>query len=949
MFPSLFISKDETERFLSLFKKTGQWKSAGKEIYNSIIRLVLEKNREYDCNKENRINPQHWMEEIYALNPENHAMKLYINFYCFFHNQLIQHWSSARLLVVKNKKSLSDHRTLYSMLENSVFQEIVMLNETFLRAISHNNIAFAIRCIQSLSEILLFIFEFNDSGLRLDKVVENSYFSDIPEKCIKKVLLTPYAMRLFTRVFQLLDSNCNQDKPLCISVTNQSYFEWLTNLELINKKSKSVSFIRHLENVNQDFDMLFTEFHMNNVVENRQFSHNVDHLIDRFLKGEFRQKRRTLVLDVTLNFLDDEEIKDLVKRLNPLLANGELNLIFIQSLTKFAQMGLDKRSGGLMVIINNDNFWKNMNEKANRIDIFENMDRNFSTQSYFALLLSGCFVQADYTCKGIFRDYVNIVNNNTKVLYSKVTSKLSELETLKTQYFQITMSSDPKACYIALNVNGLLSVPISYPGFSIKIEKVENFLKSLFRFLIIPLCKDFNLPLTERMSIGFPLSSFNIVYSSIRWTVGLETNDQLEHYADIIAYSAFVLNRNTSLEKILYSSAEIVEAYFSEKFNQFRAMTPGLNAIYRFAFHRPDESTLTFLLNNGQIILWRPTAGGHSFLFGERFLYEDFSLNEIYLPIRGQGRVLFSDPQISLQVKRIAIACLSTGNQENQNVKLRFRNRFPFEKKKSTVEFSSFEIISYWNMSYKYGLFYVYFDESQKKQGIYFRLSQKQITVVDLEKNILFDQDHIRVKQGFFESELSTLPLEEREFLIRAGGYHPQGAYNKINPLAEDKTQISIGEKGLTIERDFSCVNTSDMSVYKRFISPSTTCVEIDCWSEKNPSLARFLRLMVAIFVKEKAAEIGFLARDGRFTHFLFNLTFNAINDLFQEAAEKVTARKLALQNIFESYKGEKSRNLYLFFNKGNIERSNEFQLSYCDDKDLIMQGVDIIISPPSL
>ena len=45
------------------------------------------------------------------------------------------------------------------------------------------------------------------------------------------------------------------------------------------------------------------------------------------------------------------------------------------------------------------------------------------------------------------------------------------------------------------------------------------------------------------MSIGFPLSSVNVVFDSLRITIGLESEEELYCYTDVRAFVAFVLNR----------------------------------------------------------------------------------------------------------------------------------------------------------------------------------------------------------------------------------------------------------------------------------------------------------------------------------------------------------------------------------------------------------------------
>ena len=213
-----------------------------------------------------------------------------------------------------------------------------------------------------------------------------------------------------------------------------------------------------------------------------------------------------------------------------LINDGRLNLIVIQSLTKFSQLGLDKRSAGLFIMLNNnDDHWKDANKKLKVLEEAESVDD--TTLRFFSYF---------YQCADDLRQYIKIINSNTRCVYDSVMRQLDQLEVLSRERFQLTLSSDQSACYIALNVNGW--VGIVNKDFRLTEKEMEKFLKDLLIHFIHPLCGLLNLSLTERMSIGFPLSSVNVVFDSLRITIGLESKEELDHFTDVLAFVAFVLN-----------------------------------------------------------------------------------------------------------------------------------------------------------------------------------------------------------------------------------------------------------------------------------------------------------------------------------------------------------------------------------------------------------------------
>jgi hypothetical protein len=153
-------------------------------------------------------------------------------------------------------------------------------------------------------------------------VVRGSYLKDCPN--VQAVAVTPYAMRSFVRVLQVLDPQPNTQ----IAVTNQSYYELLENFERMNGRTCSVELIRQVGEVKEEADIIFLEMHPNNVVETRQYAHDALQLLSNLAK--WPQKQRTLVLDVTLNALDDEEVLSVLSQASRLVQVGDLNVILIQ-------------------------------------------------------------------------------------------------------------------------------------------------------------------------------------------------------------------------------------------------------------------------------------------------------------------------------------------------------------------------------------------------------------------------------------------------------------------------------------------------------------------------------------------------------------------------------------------------------------------------------------------
>jgi hypothetical protein len=545
-FPNLFFDKNDTERFWDLFKRTSIGKNLPESIKDSLIDGVTSGN-------ELRLNASlHQDELVIRLTRLKTPSSNLKGGFLIYHNYLLN-FLDQYLSIPKNNIYL---RVIFDL-------EVLRAIDSYLHAWSKNDLATAVRYTQEIAEISILILEHQPLAVLLPEKVKNQLLAKYP---VQKVIVTPYAIRAFVHTLQILD-NPNLVGSCNISVTNQSYFEWLHNLDRLESSKAKVKLIRHLDEIDSTADIIFAELHPNNVVESKQSAHNLNLLLDKMYQADWCTKQRSLVIDITLNALNDREVTQILDRSSPLVKSGWLNIILIQSLTEFSQLGFDKRSAGLIAVINNRKHWALVNQKLEKLGQAEHIDNStLNFFSYFANL------------EALLKGYIEQINRNVRFVYTNTLQQLNQLEVSKRSRFQITMSSDPKACYVAINMHGLLSE--LEQDFALKLEEIEKFAADVISKLVHPLCELFKLPLTERTSIGLPLTSVSIVFDSLRLTIGLEPDTQLYQYSSILAYTAFVLNRqsdpNLFFDKDQQSGKyELRLAYFKEKVSQFEVMTPG--------------------------------------------------------------------------------------------------------------------------------------------------------------------------------------------------------------------------------------------------------------------------------------------------------------------------------------------------------------------------------------
>ncbi len=897
LYPKLFLDPSETNKFFEAYNKTDYYKKLTeeeKELLNKFQKEIVQ-TVSASSNTNLQANSNEFISELNALKNVCHQLDKNLEFTLYadyLYHYLVDYQQSNHL---------------NSFIRKIADSEIKRNLNIFLVSVSNKYFSFSVRATQAITEIMELDLSLRKDVTPFKDIVKGQYFKDDPN--LQRAAILPYAMRSFVRTLQLLDESFE----LKVSITNQSYYELLENFEKIGKKHSEIFLIRHVEEIQSETTIIYLEVHPNNVVETKQYAHDIIYLLQKMRTWE--SKPRVLVLDVTLNALDDPEVKTILDEAKPLIEQGLLNLFLIQSLTKFAHLGLDKRSAGCLIAFNNDNdLWKNINLEFDAVEAAEPVD--ISTNRFFS------YFARHYS--NLLKGYVAKINENNRYVYSEILKQLNDLETVGNGRFQITTSSDPKACYVAINMRELLpeaeaEFNSNILAFSKSSKEVENFSQDLLDHLIYPLCEFHHLPISSRASIGFPLTSVNIVYDSLRFTIGIEGREQLNHYVDILAYAAFILNRQRDVN-LFFGYSEVDKkiihyriAYFNEKVSQYKAMTPNHpgNDPYNFTMRRDtrDSSGESVILRNGVIQIRRKIV-----------------------PFLGSN----------IRKERMRASCLSGlsfGNIYCQNVKLTFNNI------NGDVILSSFDIIKPDKL--RYGNFKIdgksaFFELSGKE--IYLNIDGKKIPKIEL-----------WVKQGNVIIPFSSMSLEDRKFLILEGAYRVKGydwpdlSFMRYEPEIPDYLpRFFIQDQKLIMEHDIVCAQYHGVTVYKRYMGKNKACVEIDYWSEKEPVFSRFLSFMTAVLVKE-TQKTSFLARNYQFRHFLFSLPFSSIDKIFDDAIKTICSNKDKLKRLLDNKNQNEKSGTYSFSHEGHSQLqwpSARGGVNSINNTFLIKKGLDFLLMP---
>lgn len=256
-------------------------------------------------------------------------------------------------------------------------------------------------------------------------------------------------------------------------------------------------------------DMLWVDFHGSYAYDAVR-SHDVTSLVRQTLESGAAAKPLTVVCDLTLGRIDDPEAAELIRTFEKEILQGELNVVFYNTIQKLDQFGADKLSGGWVQVYSGhqetvEAFRRRLETEMDHVDL----------RSKKGLLHLYRF------CRQDLDHYRLRLWENAAFLYSRIERALKE----GCQIYGVGFATKADA------QNHLLGFCHNWPNRNFDtqfIEKLEE--------------RGFTLP--TRLSHGFPYTSLCPVdqYTS-RLSVGLEDRERLELFASVFNECADYRNK----------------------------------------------------------------------------------------------------------------------------------------------------------------------------------------------------------------------------------------------------------------------------------------------------------------------------------------------------------------------------------------------------------------------
>lgn len=264
--------------------------------------------------------------------------------------------------------------------------------------------------------------------------------------------------------------------------------------------------------------VIVMEPHPNNAALEKVVPHDPLALLDHVFADQDREPC-TIVMDVTLNHLGEKQIADTLAKAKPHIDSGKLNLVLVQSGTKFFQNGMDLVNIGTAVVLNKADAWEsfNANMAASRQTVPED------DQRYIAKMV-------EHGNSASSQAYLERIRDNTASLRTRLDASIAPGHD-QHNAFELCANSDDRTVYIAFRptdafVNRHLQRDA---GHAVSFDDRLKVNQELYHDQVLPAFGD--LATVDRSSFGFNQTNFGECGETVRVTLGIEEPALIAEYS----------------------------------------------------------------------------------------------------------------------------------------------------------------------------------------------------------------------------------------------------------------------------------------------------------------------------------------------------------------------------------------------------------------------------------
>jgi hypothetical protein len=333
------------------------------------------------------------------------------------------------------------------------------------------------RCLQNVQELLLLTLKIlPDNNLDLSRYCTGA-LPGFPNLAISSYTVGFGMQGYYAIGYKLMRLYGHMPR---FAMFSENYFEATALMSRMSNEPHTpvVKGLFSLDQVQlESTDVIVIDFHPNNAMSDIIQQHRIAQWLSRNVA--LLVKPLTIIIDVTINRLDDQEIRDTIQVLHSHENARWLNIALIQSLTKFAQLGSDILSGGVFTIINRrEGMWVDFNNNI-AVDLQVRALPDHA-QQYFCFHLDRLRLSA--------APYFNLVQQNTNFLFDFAKDLCDKLPlNINYKAMRLQVKADDENCYIAFDFNeyfkefrrGITNKTIAYFMSFASYDEIQDFLECI--------------------------------------------------------------------------------------------------------------------------------------------------------------------------------------------------------------------------------------------------------------------------------------------------------------------------------------------------------------------------------------------------------------------------------------------------------------------------------------
>ncbi|WP_186332416.1 hypothetical protein [Bordetella genomosp. 13] len=375
------------------------------------------------------------------------------------------------------------------------------------------------QAMQDIHHVIRFQKDWTDRSPKLDSVI-GDLLLDRPEGSSLtpddagvlaghlKVESAPHALALLDQI----QASLSTEERESVAILSGAYYEtpalFPGAVELDAVDSEAL----------RDKRVIVMEPHPNNAALSEVHPHDPVALIRNVFAGP-REHPCTLVMDCTLNHLGEEQIAQVLHEARPHIESGMLNLVLVQSGTKFFQNGMDLVNIGTAAIFNKAEAWTSFQGgmDAGRMRVPDD------DKGYIASMLAAGNRDAS-------TQYLERVRDNTRQLRAEL-DELIPLGHDKKNAYEVCVNTDRDTVYVAFKPTPAYLAQMLKRDVGAKTEWEERAAinRTDYQDTFRPAFGD--LAAVDRSSFGFNVTNFGECGDTVRITLGIEEPALLKTYA----------------------------------------------------------------------------------------------------------------------------------------------------------------------------------------------------------------------------------------------------------------------------------------------------------------------------------------------------------------------------------------------------------------------------------